>query len=581
MKREKNYFSKNILFSMINILLIGAILIVSSVYFQKNLMMKSLEKQTKTVTSKWADKITYDDVVKIQESKSWESDKSKVLTESFDNLSSYNPNVAQGYIFGVELGGDKHNQTSLIACPTPIIQALKEGGLNVGDMYEQPDVVVSGIKKMLKTKEVTIVPVYKDMLGTWMSIFYPIKDAQGNIKAYFGVDVDASIIPESRKSFLQDSIIILVIALLVCGGSQYFVARRTLNPIKDLIRGIEQVSRGKLNFSLSEKGTFGELNKQFNSMIVSIRGVIQNLKLVSQSSSDVADKLFSITEVSTQGINGINLELNVMTENLKAQAISTSNCDTAIEEIATTLQTVAVDIGNVSSASQKMFDNSQEGRDVIDTVSRQMVQIDATTGDASSIIGQLEEQSKEIGEIVTIIKGISNQTSLLALNASIEAARAGDLGRGFSVVAEEVRKLSEQSKESTDRISALIEDIQLGAGKAVDYIARSTEETKKGLAVTQKADTKFVEILNSAQFVNSRVMDISASTEEMSASTEEVTSMTSQLSSTSSITSEGAKSILHTMVGQEESFRNISEYAGELNEVSKQMSEIVDKFQTE
>ncbi|WP_238322872.1 methyl-accepting chemotaxis protein [Gorillibacterium massiliense] len=566
---------------MINILLIGAILIVSSVYFQKNLMMKSLEKQTKTVTSKWADKITYDDVVKIQESKSWESDKSKVLTESFDNLSSYNPNVAQGYIFGVELGGDKHNQTSLIACPTPIIQALKEGGLNVGDMYEQPDVVVSGIKKMLKTKEVTIVPVYKDMLGTWMSIFYPIKDAQGNIKAYFGVDVDASIIPESRKSFLQDSIIILVIALLVCGGSQYFVARRTLNPIKDLIRGIEQVSRGKLNFSLSEKGTFGELNKQFNSMIVSIRGVIQNLKLVSQSSSDVADKLFSITEVSTQGINGINLELNVMTENLKAQAISTSNCDTAIEEIATTLQTVAVDIGNVSSASQKMFDNSQEGRDVIDTVSRQMVQIDATTGDASSIIGQLEEQSKEIGEIVTIIKGISNQTSLLALNASIEAARAGDLGRGFSVVAEEVRKLSEQSKESTDRISALIEDIQLGAGKAVDYIARSTEETKKGLAVTQKADTKFVEILNSAQFVNSRVMDISASTEEMSASTEEVTSMTSQLSSTSSITSEGAKSILHTMVGQEESFRNISEYAGELNEVSKQMSEIVDKFQTE
>ena len=143
-------------------------------------------------------KISYKDVEGALSDKRWEASEQQRLTKVFDNVSAYNANVAQAYIFGVEL--EDGNKTSLIAFPSHVVEAFKEADLKIGDMYEQPEKVVEGLKKMLKSKSETFTPLYKDDYGTWVSVLYPIMDNNGNVARHFGVDVDASMIPDAQKT---------------------------------------------------------------------------------------------------------------------------------------------------------------------------------------------------------------------------------------------------------------------------------------------------------------------------------------------------------------------------------------------
>ncbi|GGA37772.1 methyl-accepting chemotaxis protein [Paenibacillus physcomitrellae] len=575
---NKNYFNKNLWFSMLNILIIGILLIGVSEYLQKDILLKTLKSQTETVTTKWAKDFDHKDVEAALADTSWDTQAQKDLTTQFNRISEYNPNVAQGYLFGTELKDG--NQTSLIAFPDNVLDAFKQEGMKVGDFYEQPGPVADGIRKMLKTKEKTFTDVYSDGFGTWMTILYPIADDSGKIDAYFGVDVDASMIPDGRKTFLEETVILLLIALIICGSLQYYVARKTLLPLNELVGGIQKVSRGKLNFSLNEKGAFGELNKQFNSMVNHVRSVIQGIQETAVSSSEVSKQLFTITEQNKQGVDVITAEVAVMNESAGTQVVSTANAGASMQQISASLQTIASNASHVSSASQEMQSKSEEGNMAMQSIATQISQISETSSITFDTMKILESKSEEIGLILNLIKNITEQTNLLALNASIEAARAGENGRGFSVVAGEVRKLAEQSKEATDRVGALVEEIQQETGKAVTFVSRSTEEIKTGLALAAETELKFEEIMHATQQVADQVIDISSSTEQISAGTQEVTAMVAELSEISTRTSSNAQSIMNTVSDQEKSFEELHDYATKLSEVAEQLNQMVGKFET-
>lgn len=576
--KSKNYFSKNLFFSILTTLIIGVVLIVASVYFQQSILLDTLKVQTHSMTSVWANKLSVKDVESALENKDWESPGQKRLTTIFDSFSENNLNVAQAYIFGAEL--QDGNKTSLIAFPTHLVTAFKEANLNIGDMYEQPSEVAVAIESMLESKKETFTEVYNDDFGTWMSVLYPILNSNGEVVAYFAVDVNAEVIPNGQSSFLKASISLLLISLLVSVGMQYFVARKTLLPLNELILGIEQVSHGKFNFSLSEKGSFGELNKQFNAMISNMRTVLSSIKQTATNVLDASNELYQITEDNSQSIASINFEVKDMSSRVDVQESSTEECNRSIEDISRSLQEIAENASEVAATSQDMKHKSEDGNMAVQTISNQMLRINETSLFTSETMKLLEFKAKEIGDILNIIKGITEQTNLLALNASIEAARAGEHGKGFSVVAEEVRKLADQSKNSTDEISNLIADIQSETNKAVEYASKGTEEAKKGLNIANQTGEVFIEILNSINMVVDQVEGISSSTQQMSAGTEQVSSMMDDLTDIARKTAGSTTKINDTAVMQESSLQEISTFASNLSNVADELNSMVSKFET-
>lgn len=577
--KSKNYFGKNLLFSMLNLLLIGTVLISVSAYFQNKILTETLRKQTKNMTSVWAKEISYKDVEGALSDKRWEASEQQRLTKVFDNVSAYNANVAQAYIFGVEL--EDGNKTSLIAFPSHVVEAFKEADLKIGDMYEQPEKVVEGLKKMLKSKSETFTPLYKDDYGTWVSVLYPIMDNNGNVAAYFGVDVDASMIPDAQKTFLRSSIILLIIAQVVCGGAQLWVARRTLKPINQLVWGIEQASNGKFNFLLDEKGSFGELNKKFNLMVTNIREIITSIKQTAVSVSEASSELFGITEENHRSIELITSEIRDMNTHVSQQKSSTEECSRAAEDISSSVQSIAQNASEVAHTSQEMKSLSEEGHTVVQLISDQMERINANSISTSGTMKLLETKSEEIGNILSLIKNITEQTNLLALNASIEAARAGEHGKGFAIVAAEVRKLAEQSKHSTNQIEQLIADIQGETSKAVAFVAQGTNEAGKGTGLAMETGKSFHNILDASQMVSNQVIDISSATQEMSATTEQVSAMMEELAEISRKTADNTSKIMETVITQQSSLEHISGFAGNLSSVAERLTDMIGKFETD
>ncbi|OCT15731.1 hypothetical protein A8709_14710 [Paenibacillus pectinilyticus] len=564
---------------MINLLVIGVVLISVSAYFQNRILTDTLREQTHNMTSVWAKGITNKDVQGALSDKSYEASEQQRLTKLFDSYTAFNANVAQAYIFGVELADG--NKTSLISFPSHVVKAFKEAGLNIGDMYEQPKEIVNGLKSMLKTKTETFTSHYKDDYGTWVSVLYPIMDDSGNVTAYFGIDVNAKMIPDAQKSFLVSTIILLLIALVICGGAQYWVARRTLMPINQLMLGIELASNGKFNFRLEENGGFGELNQKFNTMLSNIREVLSSIKQTASSVSNTSHELFGITEDNRHSIELITTEIRDMNTHVDQQKNSTEECGRSIEEIASSLQAIAQNANEVATASHAMKNLSEEGNMAAQTISDQMGRINTNSHSTADTIKLLESKSEEIGNILNLIKDLTAQTNLLALNASIEAARAGEHGRGFAIVAAEVRKLADQSKNSTTQIEALVADIQAETHNTATFVTQGTNETKKGLDIAKTTGESFTNILDASQIVSSQVLDISSATQEMSASTEQVTAMMGELSGISRKTAQSTNKIMDSVLTQESSLQSISMFASKLSTVAEELSKMVGKFDIE
>lgn len=220
-----------------------------------------------------------------------------------------------------------------------------------------------------------------------------------------------------------------------------------------------------------------------------------------------------------------------------------------------------------------MVDRANDGGQTIELAIAQMGKIETTVNSSAQVVSKLGERSKEIGQIVATISGIAGQTNLLALNAAIEAARAGEQARGFTVVAEEVRKLAEQSQEATKKIAVLIGEIQGDTDNAVVAMNNGTREVKSGADVVDSAGIAFREIVNLVSEVSSQVREISAAMQQMAAGSQQI------ISSVNKIDELGKKSIGETQnvsAAAEEQLVAMEEIASS----SQVLAKLADELQT-
>jgi methyl-accepting chemotaxis protein len=344
----------------------------------------------------------------------------------------------------------------------------------------------------------------------YFTAYDPIKNSRGETIGVLFTGIKKS---DYFSSFdrLKTIIIIIVLVLLgIVGTLTHSYIRKAFAPLNNVIEATDQLSKGSLNktVEVTANNEIGEMAGSFNVMITNLRRIVGEINTTTNTLASSSEELSATSDDMSKGAT----ELSSQTEQVV----------TAMTEVSQTIMDMAKNASQAADASKNASETAGKGKHIVDTTAADMTRIAETVQEAATTIEELGRSSAQIGEIVAVINGIADQTNLLALNAAIEAARAGEQGRGFAVVADEVRKLAERTSQATKDIGQRIAAIQAAAGESVNAMKKGSDEVDKGVALAKEASAALDSIVTASSSAMDMVQRIAAATEQQSAASEEV-----------------------------------------------------------
>lgn len=439
-------------------------------------------------------------------------------------------------------------------------------------------------EKVFKLKKENKRNEYEVLLSTeGRDIISRLDEKVGNLSSFQNsllVDGSANNTKMVKKT-ISFVLILGIIAVLAGITIALFMGRLISNPIVSLAKSAKKIAEGDLSVdvvSVKNKDEIGDLVGSFNLMTKNLRTLIEQVSINSVHVASAAEELTASAEQTTQATDQIALSIQDIASGSDTQVQSANECSTAMKEMTIGIQQVAETSSSVSESAIETNKEASLGNESLQKVIHQMNTINTSVEDSASVIRRLGGLSNEIGNIIGVITGIADQTNLLALNAAIEAARAGEHGKGFAVVADEVRKLAEQSKESADQIAELINKIQEDTTQAVNVMEVGTHEVAIGMKIVKETGEGFEKILRSIEQVTAQIQEVSAISEEMSASAEEVNASLEEVAHIAEHASSNTQNVASASEEQLASMEEISSSASSLSNMAEDLQELVSKF---
>ncbi len=410
--------------------------------------------------------------------------------------------------------------------------------------------------------------------STFITGGFPLNDASGEAVGVVVVVMDVTgFETTANNNRIAILIMALVSALIISFAIVLLVNKYIFMPLNSIVNSTAKIAAGDLTIKTKTGSAdeVGQLSTAIGTMTDNLKGVLKKVQNAAMHVSSTAQELSASSEelkASTDQISGTTQDI---AKGVGQQSSKIVEISRAMKEMSESVQQVAANAQKAAESATESSKTAQEVGNISTQVSGKMQDIKLSVDGSAKVIKELDGKSQRIGEIINAITNIADQTNLLALNAAIEAARAGEHGRGFAVVADEVRKLAEESRNAANQITSLIKEIQDGTKGAVSSMEQGKKSVEDGAKTIEEAVSAINRIVQASGSMASMVQDIAAAAEEQSASVEEVTASVEEVSA---ISQESAAGTEETSAAAEEQSASMDQLVNSAQELAKLAEEM-------
>jgi len=378
--------------------------------------------------------------------------------------------------------------------------------------------------------------------------------------------------------WLLGGVCLFVVLLVIFIG---FIATKAVNvPTRQLKSLLKRAEQGDFtaNASYVAHDELGEVVLSYNQMVNEVKTLLHTVTNSAHEVEEMTGKLQESSEQSSTTTHKIAKDVQSISASTAASTTKLASNTASLEEVLNGVQIILEKVQVVENFAHKTARDAESGTEIVQANLMQIQNIKQAVEKSNTAIFNLVERASTIDQMVEVIERITAQTNLLALNASIEAARAGEHGKGFAVVANEVRKLAEQTVQSTQTITSIVQNIHLDSSYAVQMMEGVLAATEKGVHVTGKTATSFDQILEKVHTIKPYIMEVSATVQEIANHTKKVSEdavMLTTFSDTNAASTKHVATLTSDQLTAQQQFHN---YIKELRKVSKVLQIAVKRF---
>ncbi len=564
-KRLKTKFLIGFLVTVLAILSVS----IGTLYFKtNNIVVNQLASQAEDVVDQVLKSIDPEDFNNIQ-------------TVEDENSQDY-INLKKELINLKELTGAKYIFTMRQLDNGDIVYVIdaSEGSdtSQVGDV----EVFTEGIDQVVNGESYTENQIAdKGDWGTTITAYKPIVDASNKVIGIVGVDYEAEDAYKAFNNFKITAIIIAIVSAIITIIIAFVAGEMIVSPIIELAVSSKKVSEYDLKvdeIAVKTESEIGILTKSFNIMVENLKDILNQIRVYGDSLEDTSVSLDEIISQTTVAINEV-------AGTIEQIAIGANDQASEMEKGALQVESLASSIGKVDHSSREMEEKSNEtynlssrGIEVVKNLMDRTKESNQASMEIKDIIIKVNEDSNNINNITGTISSIAEQTNLLALNASIEAARAGEAGQGFAVVAEEIRKLAEESSKAVREIESISVNMNDNSQGAMDTMKGVESVVKSQNDSVEETENIFKEISYSINDLIESISNIKDMIENMNVEKNNMVEMIESISAASQETAAATQEVSASTEEQLASMEEINSNSEELSNLSIDLKKLIEKF---